>query len=294
MTHTTKPISPLRQRMIDDMALRKLSLQTQAAYLRAVKNFTRFLKRAPDTASAEDLRQYQLHLVEQGISSGNLNATITGLKFFFETTLEHPETMTKMSHVYEPRKLPVILSLEEVTRLLQSAGGPKYQAALGVAYGAGLRANEVVHLTTGDIDSERRVIRVEQGKGKRDRYAMLSPALLELLRAWWRHARVQRQLLPGGWLFPGQNPVNPLSTRQLSRAFHLACKAAKIDKAVSLHSLRHAFATHLLEHHEDIRVIQVLLGHQKLENTARYSQVAAKLLREVKGPLEYLEIRPPV
>ena len=190
--------------------------------------------------------------------------------------------------------MPVILSLEEVTRLLQSAGGPKYQAALGVAYGAGLRANEVVHLTTGDIDSERRVIRVEQGKGKRDRYAMLSPALLELLRAWWRHARVQRQLLPGGWLFPGQNPVNPLSTRQLSRAFHLACKAARIDKAVSLHSLRHAFATHLLEHHEDIRVIQVLLWHQKLENTARYSQVAAKLLREAKGPLEYLEIKPPI
>jgi site-specific recombinase XerD len=279
--------------MTEDMALRKLSPQTQAAYIHAVKNFTCFLKRAPDTASAEDLRRYQLHLVEQGISSGNLNATITGLKFFFETTLVCPEAMTKMSHVYEPRKLPVILGLEEVTRLLQSAGGPKYQAALGVAYGAGLRANEVVHLTIGDIDSERRVIRVEQGKGKRDRYAMLSPALLELLRAWWRHARLQRQMLPGGWLFPGQNPVNPLSTRQLSRAFHLACKAAGIDKAVSLHSLRHAFATHLLEHHEDIRVIQVLLGHKKLENTARYSQVAAKLLREVKGPLEYLEIKPP-
>jgi site-specific recombinase XerD len=279
--------------MTEDMALRKLSPQTQAAYIHAVKNFTCFLERAPDTASAEDLRRYQLHLVEQGISSGNLNATITGLKFFFETTLVCPEAMTKMSHVYEPRKLPVILGLEEVTRLLQSAGGPKYQAALGVAYGAGLRANEVVHLTIGDIDSERRVIRVEQGKGKRDRYAMLSPALLELLRAWWRHARLQRQMLPGGWLFPGQNPVNPLSTRQLSRAFHLACKAAGIDKAVSLHSLRHAFATHLLEHHEDIRVIQVLLGHKKLENTARYSQVAAKLLREVKGPLEYLEIKPP-
>ncbi|MGB5669313.1 MAG: tyrosine-type recombinase/integrase, partial [Sedimenticolaceae bacterium] len=161
-----------------------------------------------------------------------------------------------------------------------------------VAYGAGLRANEVVHLTASDIDSERMVIRVEQGKGKRDRYAMLSPTLLELLRTWWRHAQVHRQLLPGGWLFPGQNPVNPLSTRQLNRAFHFARKAAEIDKAVSLHSLRHAFATHLLEHHEDIRVIQVLLGHMKLENTARYSQVAAKLLREVKGPLEYLEIRP--
>ena len=242
MNHTIKQISPLRQRMTEDMALRKLSPQTQAAYIRAVKNFTRFLKRAPDTASAEDLRQYQLHLVEQGISSGHLNATITGLKFFFETTLERPEAMTKMSHVYEPRKLPVILGLEEVTRVLQSAGGPKYQAALGVAYGAGLRANEVVHLTTGDIDSERMVIRVEQGKGKRDRYAMLSPTLLELLHTWQQHARLQRQLLPGGWLFPGQNPVNPLSTRQLSRAFHLARKAAGIDKAVSLHSLRHAFA----------------------------------------------------
>ena len=278
--------------MIDDMRLRKLSAKTQTGYIRAVRRFAGFLGRVPDTANAEDLKRYQLHLVEQGMSSGSLNDTITGLKFFFEITLENPEVMTKMSHVYEPRKLPVILSLEEVTRLLQAAGGPKYQAALGVAYGAGLRANEVVHLTTSDIDSERMVIRVEQGKGKRDRYAMLSPTLLALLRAWWRHANVHRQLLPGGWLFPGQNPVNPLSTRQLNRAFHFARKAAEIDKAVSLHSLRHAFATHLLEHHEDIRVIQVLLGHQKLENTARYSQVAAKRLREVKGPLEYLEIRP--
>ncbi len=269
MTQSTRAISPLRQRMIDDMRLRKLSPKTQVAYVRSVRNFTRFLGQPPDAASAEDLRRYQLHLVEQGMSSGSLNATITGLKFFFETTLGHPEVMTKMSHVYEPRKLPVILSLEEVTRLLQAAGGPKYQAALGVAYGAGLRANEVVHLTTGDIDSQRMVIRVEQGKGKRDRYAMLSPTLLELLRAWWRHAHLHQQLLSGGWLFPGQNPVNPLSTRQLNRAFHFACQAAEIDKAVSLHSLRHAFATRLLEHHEDIRVIQVLLGHKKLENTAR-------------------------
>ena len=272
MTHNTPQISPLRQRMTEDMALRKLAPQTQAAYIRVVKNFTRFIKRSPDTASAEDLRQYQLHLVEQGISSGNLNATITGLKFFFETTLERPEAMAKMSHVHEPRKIPVVLGLEEVTRLLQSAGSLKYQAALGVAYGAGLRASEVVHLSVTDIDSERRVIHVEQGKGKRDRYAMLSPTLLNLLRAWWRHAHAHRQMLPGGWLFPGQNPVNPLSTRQLNRAFHRARKAAKIDKVVSLHSLRHAFATHLLEHHEDIRVIQVLLGHKKLENTARYSR----------------------
>ena len=293
MNHNTQHISPLRQRMIEDMRLRKLSPQTQTAYVRTVKNLTHFLGQSPDTATAEDLRRYQLHLVEQGIASGHLNATITGLKFFFETTLERPEAMKKMRHVYEPRKLPLILSLEEVTRLLQSAGSPKYQAALGVAYGAGLRANEVVHLSVGDIDSERMVIRVEQGKGKRDRYAMLSPALLVLLRAWWRQAHAQRKMLPGGWLFPGQNPVNPLSTRQLNRAFHQARQAAKIDKAVSLHSLRHAFATHLLEHHEDIRVIQVLLGHKKIENTARYSQVATKLLHAVKGPLEYLEIGPP-
>ena len=293
MTHTAKQISPLRKRMIEDMTLRKLSPKTQTAYLRGIIDFTRFLRRSPDTATAEDLRRYQLHLVEQGIASGNLNARITALKFFFGTTLEHPELTTKLHHVYEPRRIPVVLSLDEVTRLLQAAGSLKYQAALGVAYGAGLRASEVVHLTVTDIDSQRMVIHVEQGKGKRDRYAMLSPTLLSLLRTWWQHAHAHHQILPGGWLFPGQNPVNPLSTRQLNRAFHLARAAAEIDKRVSLHSLRHAFATHLLEQHEDIRVIQVLLGHKKLENTARYSQVAAKLLHEVKGPLEYLEIPSP-
>lgn len=293
MKPTAKPISALRQRMIEDMTLRKLTPKTQSGYIRHVKEFTRFLGRSPDSATAEDLRSYQLQLVEEGIGSGNLNAKISALKFFFDTTLERPELTAKLRHVHEPRKIPLILSLEELTRLLHSAGSLKYQAALGVAYGAGLRASEVVHLSVNDIDSERMVIRVEQGKGQRDRYAMLSRALLELLRAWWRHARARRQILPSGWLFPGQNPVEPLSTRQLSRAFHWARKQAQIDKPVSLHSLRHAFATHLLERHEDIRVIQVLLGHKKLENTARYSQVAAKLLREVKGPLEYLQIQPP-
>ena len=294
MTQSTKSISPLRQRMLEDMRLRKLSPKTQTAYVRAVANFTRFLGRSPDKTNGEDLRRDQLHLVERGVSNITLNATITGLKFFFEVTLDRAEAMKKMRHVYEPRKLPEVLSLEEVTRLLQAAGSLKYQAALGVAYGAGLRASEVVHLKVSDIDGQRRVIRVEQGKGRKDRYAMLSPALLKLLRAWYRHARSERQMLPGGWLFPGQNPINPLSTRQLNRAFHRARTAAEIDKRVSLHSLRHAFATHLLEHHEDIRIIQVLLGHQKLENTARYSQVAANLLREVKGPLEYLTLRVPV
>jgi site-specific recombinase XerD len=278
--------------MIDDMTLRKLSPKTQKTYIRAVQNFTRFFGQSPDAATAEDLRRYQLHLVQQGISSGTLNATLTGLRFFFDITLDRPGTMKHTSHVHQPRKLPVILSIAEVTRLLQAAGSLKYQAALAVAYGAGLRASEVVHLTVTDIDSRRMVIRVEQGKGKRDRYAMLSPALLELLRAWWREGRAQQQVLPGGWLFPGQNPVNPLSTRQLNHAFHRALDAARIDKRVSLHGLRHAFATHLLEHREDIRVIQVLLGHQKLDNTARYTHVATKILHEVKGPLEYLDLKP--
>ena len=286
-------ISPLRRRMIDDMTMRKLSRKTQSAYLRAVRKLAQFLRRSPATASAEDLRCFQLHLVEIGISSITLNATITALKFFFEVTLDRHDALARMSHVYEPRKLPLILSIEEVTRLLEAAANLKYKAALSIAYGAGLRASEVVYPKVSDIASDRKELLVEQGKGHKDRYAMLSPALLELLRAWYRQARAARQILPGGWLFPGQNPVNPLSTRQLNRAFHIALEAAEIDKRVSLHSLRHAFATHLLEQKEDIRVIQVLLGHKKLDTTARYAQVATKILREVKGPLESLALTPP-
>ena len=294
MTDSNKTVSPLRRRMLDDMTLRKLSPRTQGTTIRVVINFTRFLTRSPDTAEAEDLRRYQLYLVDQGVSSTSINANITGLKLFFDSTLDRPEVMKKMRHIYEPRRLPEILSIEEITRLLQSAGSLKYQAAFSVAYGAGLRASEIVHLKVTDIDSDsdRMNLRVDQGKGKRDRHAMLSPALLKILRAWWRDGQAKRQLLPGGWLFPGQSPVDPLSTRQLGRVFHLARNAAEIDKRVSLHSLRHAFATHLLEQGEDIRVIQVLLGHQKLESTARYTQVATKLLREITGPLETLNLAP--
>jgi len=293
MTDSNKSISLLRQRMIEDMTMRKLSPKTQSGYIRAVKKLAQFLGRSPDTATSEELRCFQLHLVELGTSSITLNATITGLTFFFEVTVNCPDALTGMSRVYEPRKLPIILSIEEVTRLLEAAGGLKYKAALSIAYGAGLRSSEVVHLKVSDIDSQRMVLRVEQGKGKKDRYAMLSPALLELLRAWYRHARSQRMILPGGWLFPGQNPVNPLSTRHLNHIFHITLEAAGIDKRVSLHSLRHAFATHLLEQNEDIRVIQVLLGHKKLETTARYAQVATKILHKVKGPLESLALSPP-
>jgi integrase/recombinase XerD len=293
MTNPTETLSPLRQRMIDDMALRKLKPGTQAAYLRAVVKLTRFLRQSPDSATAEDLRQFQLHLATSGVSSKTLNATITALRFFFAVTLDDHQIMRKMSTVHEPRKLPVILDPDEVKRLLEAATTLKYKAALAAAYGAGLRASEVTHLKVSDIDSQRMLIHVEQGKGGKDRNAMLSPTLLTLLRQWWCISRTQGKMLRGGWLFPGRNPVNPLSTRQLNRAFHAAATVAGLNKPVNLHSLRHSFATHLLEQRVDIRVIQVLLGHSKLETTAHYSHVATTTLRDTRSPLEALSLDPP-
>ena len=289
MTQNTHPISPLRQRMIDDMNMRKLSPKTQSGYIRAVKNLTRYLGHSPDTATAEELRRYQIYMVENGISGITLNATITGLTFFFQTTLEHGDVVRKMSTVPVPRKLPEVLSRDEAARLIAAASNPKYRAALSVAYGAGLRVSEVVALKVSDIDSERMTLRVEQGKGHKDRYVMLSPVLLELLRTWWHFANKQRLMLKGGWLFPGQNPVNHLSARQLSRACHAAACDAEINKRVSMHTLRHSFATHLLEAKVDVRVIQVLLGHKRLETTALYAQVATELLGEVISPLDSLK-----
>jgi site-specific recombinase XerD len=279
---------PLRRRMTEDMTVRGFTASTQRGYIRAVRDFTAYFGRSPDQAGAEDLRRYQLHMRSIGASATSMNAAVSALRFFFGVTLGRGDANQGMTTVREPRKLPVVLSPEEVTRLLDAAPGLKYRAALSVAYGAGLRASEVVSLKLSDIDSERMVIRVEQGKGRKDRYAMLPPALLDLLRAWWLAARERGVMLPGGWLFPGQNPVNPLTTRQLRRAFDGATAAAGIDKRVSLHTLRHCFATHLLEQKVDIRVIQVLLGHKKLETTAHYSQVANTTLRAVKSPLEQL------
>jgi site-specific recombinase XerD len=291
---TNGNISPLRRRMTDDMTIRGFTAGTQGGYLAAVENFTAFLGRPPDRSDAEDLRRYQLHMRSNGASATSMNSAVSALRFFFGVTLGRGDAQVGMTTVREPHRLPVILSPEEVRRLLDAAPGLKYRAALSVAYGAGLRASEVVSLKMSDIDSdsERMVIRVEQGKGCKDRYAMLSEPLLDLLRAWWLAARERGVMLPGGWLFPGQNPVNPLTTRQLNRAFHGAKAAAGIDKPVSLHTLRHCFATHLLEQKVDIRVIQVLLGHSKLDTTARYSQVASTTLRAVKSPLDRLSPGP--
>jgi integrase/recombinase XerD len=289
---TDEAMSPLRRRMIEDMTIRKFAPKTQHDYVQRVKNFAAFIGRSPDTATFEDVRSYQLHLAASGVGVATLNQTISTLRFFFRTTLKRHDIVEHTHFIREPRKLPVVLSPEEVARLLNAAPGLKYKAALSVAYGAGLRANEVISLTVSDIDSKRMVIRVEQGKGRKDRYVMLSPHLLALLRAWWKAAR------PQGWLFPGRDPAQPMTTRQLNRACHAAAQMAAINKRVSLHTLRHSFATHLLEQNIDVRVIQVLLGHAKLDTTALYTRVATKTISEVMSPLERIaiklkEIRPP-
>jgi integrase/recombinase XerD len=268
--------------MIEDMTIRKFAPKTQHDYLQRVKNFAAFRGRSPDTASFEDVRRYQLHLTKSGIGVSTVNQTVSTLRFFFRVTLKRHDILEHTHFIREPRKLPVVLSPEEVARLLDAAPGLKYKAALSVAYGAGLRANEVISLKVSDIDSTRMVIRVEQGKGRKDRYVMLSPHLLALLRAWWKAAR------PQGWLFPGRDRVQPMTTRQLNRACHAAAQMAEIDKRVSLHTLRHSFATHLLEPNIDVRVIQVLLGHAKLDTTALYTRVATKTISEVMSPLDHI------
>jgi integrase/recombinase XerD len=279
---TDEAMSPLRRRMIEDMTVRNFVEKTQKDYIRHVKNLTMFLGRSPETATAEDLRRYQLHLTDSGVRPPTINGAVSALRFFFSITLDRPDVTKLLTFVAEPRKIPLVLSPEEVTRFLEAAPGPKYKAALSAAYGAGLRVSEVVALKVSDIDSRRMLLRIEQGKGRKDRFAMLSPQLLELLRDWWRIAR------PQVWLFPGQNPVNHLTTRQLNRAVHAAAHMAEITKRVTPHTLRHSFATHLLEQSIDIRVIQVLLGHAKLDTTALYTRVATNTIRAVMSPLDRL------
>lgn len=279
---TTKSVSPLRQRMINDMNVRNFVPDTQREYIRAVKNLTIFLKRSPDTATAEDLRAFQLHMTVSGVRPPTINSTVTALRFFFKVTVDRPETTRHLVFVYEPRKLPRILPPEDVLRLLEAAPNPKSKAALSVAYGAGLRAMEVVALKTTDIDSQRMLLRVEQGKGRKDRFAMLSPQLLELLRDWYRIAR------PRLYMFPGRDKIGPMTPRQLNRICHMAAELAGLPSWIAPHTLRHSFATHLLEQNIDVRVIQVLLGHAKLDTTARYTQVATNIIRQVMSPLDRL------
>ena len=278
--------TPLRQRMIEDMQIRGLCEKTQQGHIRCVKHFAAFLGRAPDTATPDDLRAYQLQMTKVAVSATTFNVRIISLRLFFSITCGREEMKRYMQFHRQPRTLPVVLSIEEVAKLLASVPGPglKYRAALGISYGAGLRASEVCNLKVRDIDSQRMLIHVDQGKGSKDRQAMLSPSLLEVLRQYWRESR------PEGWLFPGLPKIQPLSPRQLNRAFMAAKDMAGVTKPATLHTLRHSFATHLLEANTDVRVIQVLLGHAKLSTTARYAHVATKTIQSTVSPFEQMKV----
>ncbi len=266
--------------MLEDMTVRRFTPDTQREYIRPSRT-SPFFSTAPPIPRRGKIFAGSSCIWHRAEWARTINATVTALRFFFRVTLDRPETTRHLVFVYEPRKAPVLSSRGSVA----PAGGgtsPKHKAALSVAYGAGLRAMEVVALKVCDIDTKRMMLRVEQGKGRKDRFAMLSPQLLELLRDWWRMAR------PPVWMFPGRDRINPMTTRQLNRVCHMAAKLAGLPTWVAPHTLRHSFATHLLEQSVDIRVIQVLLGHAKLDTTARYTHVATNIIREVMSPLDRL------
>jgi len=279
-----KPMSALRRRMIDDMTLRNLSPATQRSYLHAVTKFSRHLGCPPDRLGLEDVRAFQVHLVSQGISWPAMNQIVCALRFFFGVTLDRAEIPERIVYARTPRKLPSILSADEVVRFLEAVPSLKTRVALTTAYAAGLRASEAVSLQVADIDSRRMVLQVRHGKGAKDRTVMLSVALLAILRSYWRLAR------PTPWLFPGRSPDKPIDVQVLHAACRSATKAAGLTKRVSVHTLRHSFATHLLESGTDIRIIQVLLGHSNLSTTARYTHVANTTIAMTQSPLDRLDL----
>ena len=287
----TDAISPLRQRMIQDMNARKLCAGTQRGHIRSCRRFAAFLERSPDTATVEDIRRFQLHLAETDVSICTRNRIMTGLRFLLRVTLRRLDLAAEIYHIREPQKIPVVMSADETKRLLAVASSLKARILLSLGYGCGLRAGEVVRLKVKHIDSAQKIIRIEQSKGRKDRNVMLSAETLNLLRQWWK-ARPSRHdagtPLQERWLFPSNRRGKPMTTRQLSRLFHEAADAAGIKKGVTLHALRHSFATHLLERGTDIRIIQALLGHDKLDTTARYTRVATGMIAGVESPLDLL------
>jgi integrase/recombinase XerD len=288
----TNTVSPLRQRMLEDMVARKLNPHTQRSHISSCKRFAAWLRRSPDTATPDEVRRFQLHLIESGASICNRNRIMTGIRFLFRVTLRRHDLAAEVWHIKEPQKLPPVLCPEEIKRVLTLATSLKAQAMLTLAYGCGLRAGEVVRLRAGDIDSEQMIIRIVQSKGRKDRNVMLPAEVLDLLRQWWklRPSKHDAGVAPEQrWLFPGRSARLPLTTRQFGRLFKEAAKAGGLRKTLSLHTLRHSFATHLLERGTDIRLIQALLGHDKLETTARYTRVATGIIAKIESPLDGLK-----
>src|ERR1017187_8494640 len=284
-------VSPLRQRMIEDMNARKLCAGTQRGHIRSCKRFAAFLKRSPETATPDDIRRFQLHLAETGVSICTRNGIMTGLKFLLRVTLRRLDLAAEIYHIREPQKIPQVMSPDETRRVLAVATSLKARVSLSLCYGCGLRAGEVVRLKVKHIDRAHNFIRIEQSKGRKDRNVMLSPEMIDLLRRWWKARRgfdAHTTPLQERWLFPGRKAGMPMTTRQLNRLFHEAADGAGIKKGVTLHALRHSFATHLLERGTDIRIIQTLLGHDKLDTTARYTRVATGMIAGIESPLDLL------
>lgn len=284
---TIQPITPLRQRMIEDMTIRRLKERTQDFYQRAVAKYAQHFRRSPAELDYEHVRQYQLHLVQSGWKTGYVNHTMSALRFFYKVTMGRHDALEMIPLAREPKRLRQILTPEEVVRLIEAAPGRKYRCVFSIAYGAGLRSSEVISLKVSDIDSTRMVLRIEDGKGGKDRLAKLSPQMLKELRSWWKEAK------PKVFLFPSRfKAFDHISARQYHRACRDAAIRARIDRSVHPHMLRHSFATHLLDKGVDIRVIQAMLGHKKLETTAIYAAVSPKLIQSVEGPLDTLPFKP--
>ena len=276
-------MTPPRQRMLQDMGIRNLAVNTQLAYVQQISAFARHFDRSPEALGPEQVRAYQVHLIEERkLAAGSLSVVAAALRFLYKITLRRPWNDDDIPMPKRPLKLPIVLSPEEVVRFLACVASTKHRAILTTIYASGLRVSEAVALRPADIDSSRMVLRVDQGKGRKDRYVMLSPRLLEVLRCYWRLER------PRPWLFPGGGADRHISKNAVEQACQKAHRAAGIDKPVTPHSLRHAFATHLLEAGTDLRRIQLLLGHRSLSTTSRYLKVATSSLCATVSPFDQL------
>lgn len=276
-------MTPLRQRYIEDLRLKNFSPSTIKVYVHAVASFAKFCGRSPEESGEEDVRKYLVHLFERGLSRSLFVVQLNALRHLYKDTLKRPDWLKELSRPKAERRLPVVLSQEEVRRIFSVVTNIKHRALFMVAYDAGLRLSEIIHLRVDDLDSDRMVIRVRQGKGKKDRYARLTPGLLELLREYWRADR------PQTLLFPGAEPDKPYDLATPGQLLKKACRKARIAKRVSMHTLRHSFATHLLEAGTNLRVIQVLLGHGSIKTTAWYTHISTEQLRNAPSTMELIE-----